>query len=368
MNRQTLLIENDWFNREHDLNITKSDLMELLRIATKNQLFQFEGKLYEQVDGVAMGSPLGPLMANAFMCKIEKQLERENKLPIFYKRFVDDTLSAMPDPEAASAFLETLNKSHPSIDFTMELEENGRLPFLGMDVIRNGCRLDTTVYRKPTDKGLLLHYHSHVDARYKRSLLNTMLNRAFQLSSTWQFFHEECERLKEIFSRLRYPDDLANAFMCKIEKQLERENKLPIFYKRFVDDTLSAMPDPEAASAFLETLNKSHPSIDFTMELEENGRLPFLGMDVIRNGCRLDTTVYRKPTDKGLLLHYHSHVDARYKRSLLNTMLNRAFQLSSTWQFFHEECERLKEIFSRLRYPDDLVQSTIRRFIESKSV
>ena len=35
--------ENDWFNREHDLNITKFDLMKLLRIATKNQLFQFEG-------------------------------------------------------------------------------------------------------------------------------------------------------------------------------------------------------------------------------------------------------------------------------------------------------------------------------------
>ena len=80
--------ENDWFNREYDLNITKLDLMELLRIATKNPLFQFEGKLYEQVDGVAMGLPLGPLMANAFICKIEKQLERENKLPIFYKNFV----------------------------------------------------------------------------------------------------------------------------------------------------------------------------------------------------------------------------------------------------------------------------------------
>ena len=71
--------ENDWFNRDHDINITKLDLMELLRIdiATRNQLFQSEGNLYEQVDGVAMGSPLCPFMANAFMCKIEKQLERE---------------------------------------------------------------------------------------------------------------------------------------------------------------------------------------------------------------------------------------------------------------------------------------------------
>ena len=53
-------------------------------------------------------------------------------------------------------------------------------------------------------------------------------------------------------------------------------------------------------------------------------------------------------------------------QSLLNTMLNRALQLLSTWKFFHEECECLKVIFSRLRYPGDLVQSAIRRFIESK--
>ncbi|KAL9955814.1 hypothetical protein ACROYT_G037197 [Oculina patagonica] len=110
----------------------------------------------------------------------------------------------------------------------------------------------------------------------------------------------------------------------------------------------------------------THPSINFTMELEENGRLPFLGMDIIRNGCHLDTKVYRKPTDTGLLLHYHSHVDVRYKRSLLNTMLNRAFKLSSSWKLFHQECERLEVTFSRLCYPEELVQSTIRQFIESK--
>ena len=76
--------------------------------------------------------------------------------------------------------------------------------------------------------------------------------------------------------------------------------------------------------------------------------------------------MYRKPTNTGLLLHYHNHMDSRYKRSLLNTMLNCAFKLSSTWKLFHQECEHLKETFSQLRYPDKLVQSTIRQIIDSK--
>ena len=87
--------KDDWFNKEHDLHITKADLVELLNIATKNQLFQFEGNLYEQVDGDAMGSPLGPLMANPFMCSIEERLQDQGKMPNFYKRHVHDTFSIM---------------------------------------------------------------------------------------------------------------------------------------------------------------------------------------------------------------------------------------------------------------------------------
>ena len=59
--------KDDWFNKEYDHSITKTVLKELLEAATKNQLFHFKGNLYEQVDGVAMGSPLGPLMANTFV-------------------------------------------------------------------------------------------------------------------------------------------------------------------------------------------------------------------------------------------------------------------------------------------------------------
>ena len=73
----------NWLNETHNLNVTQGDLVELLRVATKHQLFQFNGSLYEQIDGIVMGSPLGPHMANTFMCFIEEKLESENKIPSF---------------------------------------------------------------------------------------------------------------------------------------------------------------------------------------------------------------------------------------------------------------------------------------------
>ncbi|XP_068743542.1 uncharacterized protein [Montipora capricornis] len=154
--------------------------------------------------------------------------------------------------------------------------------------------------------------------------------------------------------------------MCSIEERLQGQGKMPDFYKRYVDDTLSIMPNVETAEAFLSTLNDSHPSINFTMELAANGTLPFLGVEIVKHMSPLETKVYKKPTDTGLLLHYQSHVDVRYKQSLLKTMLNRAFKLSSSWQLFHLECERLKETFSRLHYPDPLLQSAIRDFVTAK--
>ena len=48
-------------------------------------------------------------------------------------------------------------------------------------------------------------------------------------------------------------------------------------------------------------------------------------------------------------------------------MLHRAFRLSSSWKYFTEECERLKQLFRRLRYPQTLVDNTIAKFIAKKN-
>ena len=197
----------------HGLNLSKQDLVDLLRGATKDQLFLFNSQLYEQTDGVAMGSPLGPL-ANVCMCSIEKTLEHEGKMPAYYRRYVDDTLTIVPNIASANKFLETLNHCHPSFTFTMEIENDEMLPFLGTQLLNKSTQIQAKVYVKPTNTGLLLHHKSHVDDRYKCGLLKTMLDRAFRLSSNWS---DECDRLKLVFSSLSYPDRLINStILCFI--------------------------------------------------------------------------------------------------------------------------------------------------------
>ena len=89
-------------------------------------------------------------------------------------------------------------------------------------------------------------------------------------------------------------------------------------------------------------------------------------MEITKSGRQLSTSVYRKPTNTGLLLHFHSHVDRRYKTSLLRTRVDHAYRLSSTKELFEAECKELRAIFSKLKYPNKLFDSTVSSFIKSK--
>ena len=153
---------------------------------------------------------LGPLLANAAVCSIEERLEQEGKMPTYYRQFVDDTLTVMPNKKSAENLLETLSQCHSSVMFTMEIESNGMVPFLGTQLLNRSSHVETKVCVKLTNAGLLLYYRSHVDVRYKRALLRPMFDRAFRLSSNWSYLSEECDRLKLLFSRLKYPDKLIN--------------------------------------------------------------------------------------------------------------------------------------------------------------
>ena len=74
-------------------NISKNQFEKLLRAALSNNYFLFGGSIYQHIDGVAMGCPLGPSLANAFIAHYEQvcldDCPDEFK-PVYYKRYVDD--------------------------------------------------------------------------------------------------------------------------------------------------------------------------------------------------------------------------------------------------------------------------------------
>ena len=84
---------------------------------------------YKQVFGTAMGSPVSVVVANLVMEDIEDSaLSSFSPLPVFWKRYIImSTMSVVPSD--VILFLEHLNSTHPSIQFTHEMEKSD-LPFL----------------------------------------------------------------------------------------------------------------------------------------------------------------------------------------------------------------------------------------------
>ena len=88
-----IIIENVFSENETVNNLIKDQFKCLSTLATKESYFLFDGQLYQQVDGVAMRSPLGPMLANIFLCHYEDIWLRSCSLeckPSYYKRYVDD--------------------------------------------------------------------------------------------------------------------------------------------------------------------------------------------------------------------------------------------------------------------------------------
>ena len=91
--------------------------------------------------------------------------------PSFWKRFVDDMISAVSQDEIV-VLLQHLNSIEPSIQFTVERETDGKLPFFEyLQYVQRTTdgKLETVVYRKPTHSDKYLSFNSHHHRIHKRS-------------------------------------------------------------------------------------------------------------------------------------------------------------------------------------------------------
>ena len=99
-----------------------------------------------------MGSPLGPTLANSFLCYHEKRwLDKrlEEFKPAFYWRYVDNIFVLFREKERFKLFLNYFNWCHENIKFISVIETNNKLSFLDIEISRDKNQFITSVYRKP---------------------------------------------------------------------------------------------------------------------------------------------------------------------------------------------------------------------------
>ncbi|CAH3118720.1 unnamed protein product [Pocillopora meandrina] len=152
--------------------LTPAQMADLLTFVLRSTYFQYNGSIYEQKDGTAMGSPVSAVIPNLYMESFEKQaITKSSYEPRIWKRYVDDTFTIL-DRE--------------------NTEKENKLAFLDTAVLREpDGRLTTSVYRKPTHTDQYLAYDSHHPQSVKRGIVKRLYERAKHLVTKSSVISEE---------------------------------------------------------------------------------------------------------------------------------------------------------------------------------
>ena len=159
---------------------------------------------------MALGSPLGRTLANAFLVYHEKNWLEHCPVeyrPSYYRRYVDDIFVLFNSTEHLKSFYSYLNSCHLNISLTIENEKDNRMAFLDVNIIREKDKFTTSVYRKPTFSRIYTHFDSFLPSSNKIDLLYTLLDRSFQICSDWTKFQLEVVKLTDVFKNKGYPEN-----------------------------------------------------------------------------------------------------------------------------------------------------------------
>ena len=200
--------------------ISRDKMKSLLILCTKNVIFSFNNNIYIQTDGIAMGSPLGPVLAGICMVELEREMIPTLIAQVkFWKIYVDDTI-AVVKIGSVEYILSKLNSYHPNIQFTHEIEQDHQLAFLDVLVKHDSESIQTSVYRKITNTDVYIHWDAFAPISWKRSTLKTITKRAYLVCSTIRSLDLELRHIRNAFININgYPKWLVNNTFREVERE-----------------------------------------------------------------------------------------------------------------------------------------------------
>ena len=201
------------FSGKYDLPpVDKEIFKQLAQISSCNVLMSTHEGYIRQVDGLAMGSPPAPHLANGWLSKYDPIIKGEGCK--IFSRYMDDIIRNIKRHQIEEK-LRQINSLHPNLKFTCEREVEGKLPFLDMMIINTKGILSSTWYNKPTDTGLIMNFHALAPKKYKWSVVSGFVYRIYRACSNWQLFNTSLEKAKRVLEKNQYPPDFYEPIIKK---------------------------------------------------------------------------------------------------------------------------------------------------------
>ncbi|XP_063629974.1 uncharacterized protein LOC134801365 [Cydia splendana] len=202
-------------------NELPEEYVTLLEHCLEGNYFLYQGQFYLQVDGVAMGSPVAPVIANIWMEHFEELALRSGPSVItMWKRYVDDVFCILKgNADTVEHFVGHLNSIHPKVKFTFEMECDRSLPFLDVKLrVKPDGTLAHSVYRKPTHTDRYLQASSHHHPRHLQSVVTSLVNRARDLCDA-EHIDNELAHVQEVLKK--------NGYLQKIPRTTRKKERHP---------------------------------------------------------------------------------------------------------------------------------------------
>ena len=124
-----IILKRIYINKVIITDNPKQEMKEMLILCTKNVNFTFDSGNFIQLDGVTMGSQLGPVLVNIFMVEPKTSVipNLSNKVKL-WKRFADDTY-CLARSEYIDNILLALDSFHKNVKFIFEIEKDNTYSF-----------------------------------------------------------------------------------------------------------------------------------------------------------------------------------------------------------------------------------------------
>ena len=191
--------------------------------------------------GCPMGSPVSMVLANLVMESVESRILSNPSFDVLYwRRFVDDTWVVLPEPNVNN-FLSFINGIEPSINFTVERENDCSLSFLDI-FIKRSCDFSfhVSLYHKPYNSNQVLSFSSYNPLCHKRAVVKCLTKRANVICSDVNSRPEQLETAHDILKLNGYPSNFVyhNSYHDVIRSDRLINKKICIPYVDKVSESL----------------------------------------------------------------------------------------------------------------------------------